>query len=395
MKLRSTELLTTRTQQLIIPALLSLLLVTIAPLSARADKNKPPPPPGTNPPAGTFTATGSMNVPRYGHQTVLLGNGQVLAVSGDRTNGANTAELYNPATGRWAFTGSPAVFHYNGSVTLLANGEVLLVGGNDLGGTPYTAGAELYNPSKGQWSTTGSLPSGRGFQAAVLLTNGQVLVAGGEDSTLSALADAELYNPATGTWQPTASMHQARLSPTAQLLGDGTVLVASGSSSEFATRLTSAEIYNPSTAKWTEVADMPTNSPRIGLPQSALLANGDVLVARDAFFNPETGTWTPTGASFPGNNTIGAGPWTATLLTTGDVLLTGFRSTYNATPPVSTTVLYDFTSNAYTSGASMTSSRYANAATLLPNGQVLVSGGFRYEIGYGDVPLSSAELYTP
>jgi hypothetical protein len=125
------------------------------------------------------------------------------------------------------------------------------------------------------------------------------------------------------------------------------------------------------------------------------LANGDVLVARDAFFNPETSTWTPTGASFPGNNTIGAGPWTATLLTTGDVLLTGFESIYNATPPENMTVLYNFSSNTYPLGASMTSSRYENAATLLPNGQVLVSGGFRYEIGFGHVPLSSAELFTP
>jgi hypothetical protein len=43
----------------------------------------------------------------------------------------------------------------------------------------------------------------------------------------------------------------------------------------------------------------------------------------------------------------------------------------------------------------MSSSRSADAATLLPNGQVLVSGGFRYETGYGDIPLSSAELYMP
>jgi hypothetical protein len=240
------------------------------------------------------------------------------------------------------------------------------------------------------------MPSGRGFQAAVLLPAGQVLVAGGEDSTLSSLADAELYNPETGTWQPTGSMHQARLSPIAQLLGNGTVLVAGGaniSNGTNYTALSSAEIYDPSTGEWTMTASMPTYSPRIGLPQSALLSNGDVLVPRVAFFDPGTGTWTPTGA-FPGI-AIGAGPSTATLLTTGDVLLTGFESTYNAAPPVNTTDLYDFTSNAYTSGASMTKTRYENAATLLPNGQVLVSGGFRYQTGYGHIPLSSAELYTP
>ena len=403
MKLRLTELVIIRAL-LIAPAVLGLLLATTASVAAGDKKGGPPPPPPpppvTNPPPlGTFTATGSMNVPRYGHKTILLGNGQVLAVTGERTGtNGNTAELYDPASGNWSLTGTPITHHENGSATLLANGEVLLAGGNDLSGTAYIAGAELYNPSTGQWSMTGSMPSGRGFQEAVLLPSGQVLVAGGEDSTLSSVTDAALYNPETGTWQPTGTMHQARLSPIAELLGNGTVLVAGGadiSNGTNYTRLRSAEIYNPSTGEWTMIADMPTNSPRIGLPQSALLSNGDVLVARDAFFNPGTGTWTPTGAAFPGHGTIGAGPSTATLLTTGDVLLTGFESIYNATPPVNTTVLYNFSSNSYPSASSMTSSRYENGATLLPNGQVLVSGGFRYQIGFGHVPLSSAELYTP
>src|SRR5215472_16134176 len=114
----------TKTQQLIVPAVLSLFLATPASLAAGGNHNPPPPPTTTN----TFTATGSMNVPRRQHQTIPLGNGQVLAVTGDGT-GANTAELYNPATGTWAFTGTPAVFHEGGTVTLLANGEVLLAGG--------------------------------------------------------------------------------------------------------------------------------------------------------------------------------------------------------------------------------------------------------------------------
>jgi len=83
----------TRTQQLIIPAVLSLLLVTTAPLPAKTKKTG-----GSN--SNTFSPTGSMNVTRYGHKTILLGSGQVLAVTGD-TTGANTAELYNPATGTW------------------------------------------------------------------------------------------------------------------------------------------------------------------------------------------------------------------------------------------------------------------------------------------------------
>ena len=172
----------TRTQQHIIPAVLSLLLATTAPLAAG----------GTN----TFTATGSMNFPRRNHKTILLDNGLVLAVNGGFTNGIPApAELYNPETGTWTLTGLTTVLHEHGSATLLANGEVLLAGGTDLPpGNNMTAGAELYNPWTGQWSTTGSMPSVRAYQAAVLLANGEVLVVGGEDSSISSLASAELYN---------------------------------------------------------------------------------------------------------------------------------------------------------------------------------------------------------
>jgi hypothetical protein len=334
-----------------------------------------------------------MNVPRRSHKTILLDNGQVLAVTDDAT-GANTAELYNPATGTWTLTGTPAVFHEGGSVTLLANGDVLLAGGTDGSGTAgFTAAAELYNPSTGQWSTTGSMASARNNQAAVLLPNGEVLVAGGWDSSLSSIASAELYNPATGTWQPTASMHASRYRPVAELLGDGTVLVAGGAAltNGVGSSLTSAEIYNPSTGEWTSIANFPLatfpGGPPLGV--GASLPNGGVLVAREAFFDPGTGTWTAT-APIPFSSTrIGCS--TATLLTTGNVLLTGFRSTYNRTPPVNTALVYDASSNTYPLGASMTTPRWANAATLLPNGQVLVSGGF----GYTGVVLSSAELYTP
>jgi hypothetical protein len=132
--------------------------------------------------------------------------------------------------------------------------------------------------------------------------------------------------------------------------------------------------------------------PSAGGPGS-LLQNGDVLVVRNAFFDPGTDTWTATGP-FPNASTT-IGPTTATLLTTGEVLLTGFRSTYNDTPTTSETVLYNFATNAYNFGAAMNSTRYADAATLLPNGQVLVSGGYRHGVGIGTLPLSGAELYTP
>jgi hypothetical protein len=105
-----------------------------------------------------------MNVTRYGHKTILLANGQVLAVTGAPVNTTldRSAELYNPATGTWTLTGTPAMFHEGGSATLLANGQVLLAGGDDpfnFSPPAFTAAAELYNPATGQWSPTDSMPS--------------------------------------------------------------------------------------------------------------------------------------------------------------------------------------------------------------------------------------------
>lgn len=380
MKLRLTNLLP-------IGNIIGLLLALTAPLVAA----------GTN----TFSVTGSMNMPRYGHKLILLDNGKVLAVTGDRTATnapQNTAELYNPATGTWTFTGTPVTFHEGGSATLLANGEVLLAGGSSYttsGSLVPTAAAELYDPSTGHWTATGTLPSARQSQVAVLLPNGQVLVAGGEDSGFSSLADAALYNPATGIWQPTASMNQPRTSPVAELLGNGTVLVAGGTdlSNGKGTNLITAEIYNPSTGDWTMTANMPTNV-STAQRQGALLANGDVLASRAGVFNPANGTWTAANGPLPFGIAL-VGPNTATALATGDVLLTGFHSTYNLTPSENITFLYNFATNSYTRAASMTASRYDDAATILPNGQVLVSGGYERAIGFGLIRLSSAELYTP
>ena len=111
-------------------------------------------------------------------------------------------------------------------------------------------------------------------------------------------------------------------------------------------------------------------------------------MVRNAFYTPSLDAWTATGP-FP-NASFTSFPSTVTLLLTGDVLLTGFRSLYNNQSfPLSETVLYNFATNAHAGGASMNSARSGDAAILLPNGQVLVSGGSN------GVVLSSAELYTP
>src|SRR5438128_11789768 len=74
---------------------------------------------------------------------------------------------------------------------------------------------------------------------------------------------------------------------------------------------------------------------------------------------------------------------TATLLPNGKVLVAGgFDSSYVASASAE---LYDPASGTWTATGSLATARESHTATLLPNGKVLVAGGY----------LASAELYDP
>lgn len=80
---------------------------------------------------------------------------------------------------------------------------------------------------------------------------------------------------------------------------------------------------------------------------------------------------------------------TATLLPNGKVLIAGgFRGNESA---LSSTELFDPASNTFSSGASMHFARQLHSATLLKNGKVLLVGGY----SNNDTYLDSAELYDP
>src|SRR5438105_2882735 len=70
-------------------------------------------------------------------------------------------------TGTWSATGSMHVARYGHTATLLPGGKVLVAGGFDAGGNPL-AGAELYDPAAGTWDTTGSMGTARVGHSATL-----------------------------------------------------------------------------------------------------------------------------------------------------------------------------------------------------------------------------------
>jgi photosystem II stability/assembly factor-like uncharacterized protein len=334
-----------------------------------------------------WVPTSSMSTSRRFQTMTLLGNGKVLAAGGLGPGGLlGSAELYDPSRGNWTATNNMSVARAEHTATLLPNGKVLVVGGQ-----PGLTSAEVYDPESGTWSDTGSMSGARYLHKATLLSDGRVLVTGGFAQGVGVLASAEIYNPATGSWTNANGMSISRQLHTATLLLNGQVLVVGGNPFE-----ASAELFNPSTGVWA-----PTGSLAEGRTAHTanLLPNGRVLVAGGS----TSGSFTTASAELydPSGNG-GLGSWSsagslntarrfhsATLLPNGKVLVTGG---YIASPALASTEMFDPNTAAglgsWTYSSNLNTARAEPVATLLPSGRVLVAGGSDSSFE----PLASAEF---
>lgn len=224
------------------------------------------------------------------------------------------------------------------SATLLDDGRVLVVA--------TTGRSEVFSPSSNTWSLTASMAQGGEKHTATKLIDGRVLVVGGfvrrvvmnsvgAYSIDHGVSRAELFAPMAEQWSSAGALSSNRAFHTATRLANGDVLVVGG------------ETYslNPSTG---EQVGMPVNS-----------------VER---FSALTGQWAVVGA-LP--NALSR--HTATLLANEKiVLLGGINAAGNAT---TTCLQLDTTTYVSTACSPLPAPRSQQIATLLPSGQIQVSGG--------------------
>jgi hypothetical protein len=358
-----------------------------------------------------FSGISDMGTARSGHTATLLPDGRVL-VAGGTTDATRSAELFAPASSSFAATAGGMVQVRSGHCSAaLPNGKVLIAGGGSSTNVLFTA--EVFDPATQSFTGTGDLNQARIGATATLLPNGKVLIAGGKDSMGSILTTAELYDPASGSFSVTGNMLAPRAQHTATLLSNGNVLLI-GSSTDTA----SVEIYDPATELFTSTGSL--NQARAHhtatlLPDGKVLVMGgtqkmepggggapaaDVSLASAEIYNPVSGSFRPAG-----NLLIARDFHSATLLPNGTVLVAGGYSQGfdgDADPTVETMFsaeLFNPATLNSTPAASLEAARAENSATLLSNGQVLVTGG-RYEVqelccnpNPFITTLASAEIY--
>ena len=341
---------------------------------------------------GMFVPTGHMTRARAGHSANLLLDGTVLIAGGDGpallggVPAGRSAELYEPATGTFAPTGNMIEPRYLHTATLLPNGKVLIAGGSQ------DTTAELYDPSTREFSLTRSMGAKQQWLMATLLGDGKVLVAGD--------VDAELYDPATESFAPAAPYAASSRGSTATLLADGRVLFEGDNP---------AQLYDSVSNTFSISGSLAL--PGLELQTATLLTNGKVLIAGGGddevapagrvaaaeLYDPATGAFTATSAMHSPRDAHAA-----VLLPDGEVLVVGGDTGifiggvgyYGGS--LASAELYDPSSGTFSSAGSMNAGRTGPQATLLKNGDVLITGGVSYcGIDCFGGSLASAELYHP
>ncbi len=191
------------------------------------------------------------------------------------------------------------------------------------------------------------------------------------------LMPVQLRAGSPGVFEETGSRVAPSFGDLATLLASGKVLAA-------------GELYDPASGTWAITGNSGTNAP-------TLLPNGKVLTEGGAYFNghltralpnaalyhPASGTWSATGSM-----TTARYEHAATLLPNGLTLVTGGLDVF-VLPDAE---VFNPASETWSPAGRLLTSRAHHSATLLPNGKVLIAGG---DTGYGNGVMASSELYDP
>jgi hypothetical protein len=188
---------------------------------------------------------------------------------------------------------------------------------------------EQYDPNSELWKTEPAKLTYSGG-AFVMLSDGRVLITMGLQDVVSLghEKECEIYDSKTSTITPTDKLEYSEYPSSLTLLGDGRVLYICP---------VGCEVYDPKAGTWKQAAK--------SMLSNRMNAN-------------------------------------AVLLKSGKVLLCGGNGACE---------LYDPLSDTWSPTGKMKYARWGNTATLLNNGQVLVTGGY----GDDENVTSSCELYDP
>jgi hypothetical protein len=342
--------------------------------------------------------------PRTGFDSVVLGDGSVLAVGDDSAclpgpaePGSETAERYDAATDTWTAAESLNNPRKSFATVVTSDGRALVLGGTNANDELFSS-TKLFDPATGRWSDGPLLDLARADPVAATLADGRVLT--GSTTIIletSSTTTTEILDAAATAW--------AKASPVEGLsvysftaLTEG--LLAVGDAFEIESMIV---LFDPADDAWVSI-DSPAvlrQLSLVALDDGGALAFGyeDLAVGRSPSvrverFDPATRSW---GQAAP-MSTPRADAM-AVRLADGRVLVAGGATSDEmdaAAQALATTEIYDPDADRWSAGPDLLEPRKDGHALLLEDGSVLIHGGDASFNTEGDVPwcpepMTSAE----
>ena len=237
-------------------------------------------------------------------------DGRIYAIGGfDGSNHLNRVEAYDVATNTWSTEASlPGAGRGNLPAATGPDGRIYAIGG--LTDTGVVSEVDAYDTTTNSWTTVASMPGGaRSDLAAATGPDGRIYAIGGFDGT-TVLSRVEAYDPTTNTWTTEAPMPGGPREDLVAATGpDGRIYAIGGDAGSCGSETSRVEAYDTSTNTWTTLASMPgggrTNLAGAVGPDGRVYAIGGATnFCASSFtscvegFNPSSDTWT-TGQSMP------------------------------------------------------------------------------------------------
>ncbi|MHA3773494.1 LamG-like jellyroll fold domain-containing protein [Verrucomicrobiota bacterium sgz303538] len=274
----------------------------------------------------------------------------------------------------------------------LHTGKILMYGGEDHGGTSAT----LWDLASGVLKPIPA-PYNIFCSGHSALADGRILVVGGHEGVLGA-EQAAIFDPALETWTQVPNMAQKRWYPTATTLPDGRVLVTSGGTTCFDCIADIPEIYDPRSNSWTQLTGAQLAFPYY--PFIFVLPDGRILNAGAGEHPAPARTLDITTQTWATVDPVVVDGGSAVMYRLGKIMKSGTAATTDISndPTAATTYVLDMTLPAprWRQTASMAFPRAYHNLTLLPDGNVLVTGGGVTTEGKNvAAAVYDAELWSP
>lgn len=333
------------------------------------------------------TTAGVLSAARSNLTLTQLPNGRALAAGGaNASTTLDASEYFDPVNRVWVPTAKMKRSRSHHTASLLANGNVLVAGGfTALGNsTGTTSHAEIFYPASNAWVHTAPMLSSRAFHAAVLLPDGNPMFLGGF-SNGAYLSSTEVFYSTSHRWFQGPAMPEPRGQFTATVMHDGRILVVGGLNAANGV-LNSARYFDPTTLAWSAAGSL--NFARHS-HTATLLRDGRVIViggndgtneiALAEIFDPTVGangTWSRV-TTLGGNDlSIPRQNHTATLLPDGKIMVVGGFTALGGAITFNEGFDVDFSSFQMQGQFQQSGKRGDHATILLPDGNLLTAGGF-------------------